>query len=59
MTYMKASIKMGSLKDLEGTFGHVACSILVFGKTEKEMVMAPNSKKMELLKSKVFGRTIN
>ena len=50
---------MGSLKDMVDIFGHVACSMLVFGKMAKEMVKAPNSKKMELLRSKGFGRTIN
>ena len=50
---------MGNSKDMGGTFGHVACFILDFGKMAKEMVKAPNSKKMDLLKSKEFGRMIN
>lgn len=56
---MKASIKMESLKDMVGIFGHVECYMSVSGKMEKETVKAYNSKKMELLKNKVFGRMIN
>jgi len=59
MICTKVSINMGNSKDMGGTFGHVACFILDFGKMAKEMVKAPNSKKTDLLKSKEFGRMIN
>ena len=56
---MKVNIKMGNLKDMGDIFGHVDSIILDYGKMAKEMDKAHNSKKMEQLRSKGYGKTIN
>jgi hypothetical protein len=59
MIFMRGSMSMENLKDLEDIFGHVEYIMLDFGKMERETDLEHNLKRKVKLENKVFGKMIN